>query len=198
VSETKEQRPTTCGYGKPTVAVAFKVGRFSGQDFTLQPDGTLRCPANLSLTAHERRREVNGNLRVVYGASISSCRSCPLREQCQWNGATTAKPRQVSVLLHPVTVGFAPVLWHDWGRRMHRHACIHLLRHQRVEVQVESGDAPLAVTFTPLSRSERAHYRLSWVQRLARNARPATGGKVTIRLFGVPEHIATSLGWAAA
>jgi hypothetical protein len=54
--ETKAQQPGTCGYGKPAVAVAFKVGRFSGQDFTLQPDGTLRCPANQSLTVHERRR----------------------------------------------------------------------------------------------------------------------------------------------
>ena len=197
-SEAKAQQPPICGYGKPTVAVAFKAGRFSGQDFTLQPDGTLRCPANQSLVAHERRREVDGSLRVVYGASILSCRPCPLRGQCQWNGGATAKPRQVSVLLHPVTVGSASVLWYDWGRRIHRRACILLLRHQRVEVQVQSRDAPLAITPAPLSRAERAHTRLSWAQRLARNARPETAGRITIRLFGVPEHFATSLGLAAA
>jgi hypothetical protein len=99
LSEAKEQQPPAAGYGKPTVAVAFKVGRFSGKDFTLQPDGTLRCPADQKLLAHERRREADGSLRVVYGASIRSCRSCPLREQCQWNGTATAKPRQVSVRL---------------------------------------------------------------------------------------------------
>src|SRR6266566_123390 len=144
VSGTNEQQSPTCGYGKPAVAIAFKAGRFSGQDFTLQPDGTLRGPANQLLFAHERRREIDGSLRVVYGASIRSCRPCPLREQCQWNGGATVKPRQVSVLLHPVTVGSAPLLWQDWSRRIHRRACIHLLRHQRIEVQAEPGNGPNA------------------------------------------------------
>lgn len=45
VPEAKEQQPSS-GYGKPAVAATFKAGRFSGQDFALQPDGTLRCPAN--------------------------------------------------------------------------------------------------------------------------------------------------------
>ena len=89
--------------------VELYLHRFSGQDFVLQSDGTLRCPANQPLVAHERRREADGSLRVVYGASIRSCRPCPLREQCQWNGGATAKPRQVSVLLHPVVVGSAPL-----------------------------------------------------------------------------------------
>ncbi len=108
LSETREQAPAhpvssapASGYGPPTTATSFKTGRFTGADFPLQPDGTLRCPAGQSLLAHERRRETDGSLRVVYGASIQSCRPCPLREQCQWNGNATAKPRQVSVLLHP-------------------------------------------------------------------------------------------------
>ena len=86
-----------------------KTGRFSGQDFPLQPDGTLRCPAGQSLRAHERRREADGSLRVVYAASLRSCRPCPQREQCQWQGSTTKKPRQGSRLLHPLAVGPAPV-----------------------------------------------------------------------------------------
>lgn len=199
-SEANEQQPRTCGYGKPSVAASWKTGRFSGQNFPLQPDGTLRCPAGQKLSAHERRRETDGSLRVVYAASIRSCRPCSLREQCQWNGGATAKPRQVSVLLFPVVVGSAPVLWHDWGRRVHRRACIQLLRHQHVEIQAESGSGvdsvKPAVTLAPLSRAERAHARLSWAQRLVCNARPVTAGQVTIRLFGVPERIATSLGLA--
>src|ERR1700694_1096064 len=137
MSEAKEQQSCTFGYGKPTEAAPWKVGRFSGQDFVPQPDGTLRCPAGQSLRAHERRREADGSLRVVYAASIRSCRPCPLRKPRQWNGSTTAKPRQVSVLLHPVAIGSAPVLWRDWRRRVHRRACMQRLRHQRVEVQVE-------------------------------------------------------------
>jgi hypothetical protein len=104
----------------------------------------------------------------------------------------------VSVLLHPVVIGRAPILWRDWRRRGQRRACMQLLRHQRVEVQVESGDAPLAVTAALLSRAERAHSPLAWAQRLARHARPLTAGQVTIRLFAVPEGFATSLGLVRA
>ncbi|HEY4386215.1 MAG TPA: hypothetical protein VGN34_17295 [Ktedonobacteraceae bacterium] len=49
-----------------------------------------------------------------------------------------------------------------------------------------------------LSRAQRAHYRLSWQERLTRNARVSTSGQVTIRRFGVPESFATSLGLATA
>jgi hypothetical protein len=118
----------SAGYAAPQVGLPWKACRFSGQDFALQPDGTLRCPADQKLVAHEQRREADGSLRVVYGASIRRCRPCPLRERCQWQGKTTKKPRQVSVLLHPLAVGNAPLLWCDWSRRVHRHACIQLLR----------------------------------------------------------------------
>jgi len=187
------------GYAPPEVGLPWKAGRFSGQDFALQPDGTLRCPADQKLLPHEHRREADGSLRVVYGASIHSCRPCPLREQCQWNGSATAKPRQVSMLLHPLQVSSAPLLWRDWSRRVHRRACLQLVRHQRIEVSLlppaaaSSGKADVI-----LSRPQRAHYRLSWQERLARNARASTSGQVTIRLFGVPESFATSLGLATA
>ena len=182
------------GYEPPVIGRAWKTGRYSGQDFALPPDGTLHCPAGQSLTAHEQRREADGSLRVVYGASIHSCRPCLLREQCQWQGSATAKPRQVSVLLHPLAIGGEPILWQDWSRREHHRACIQLLRHQRVEVQVGSRDSVTpAVAPALLSRAGRAHYRLSWVERLARNARPPTSGHVTIRLFGVPGVFAASL-----
>jgi len=195
---TGEQAPVQ-GYGKPAVALPWKAGRLSGEDFALQPDGTLRCPASQSLVAHERRREADGSLRVVYAASIRSCRPCPLRAQCQWQGSATKKPRQVSVLLHPLVVGAEPILWRDWSRRFHRRACIQLLRHQYIKVEVEPPtSASLAVQPVPLSRAQRAHYRLSWAERLARNARPLTAGQVTIRLFGIPEGFAISLGLATA
>jgi hypothetical protein len=103
------------GYAPPHVGLSWKAGRFSGQDFALQPDGTLRCPADQKLLAHEQRREADGSLRVVYGASIRSCRPCPLRQQCQWNGSATVKPRQVSVLLHPLRVGSAPLRLREIG-----------------------------------------------------------------------------------
>ncbi len=190
--------PPAVGYGPPTSATSWKTGRFTGADFPLQPDGTLRCPAGQSLRVQERRRETDGSLRVVYAASIRHCRSCPLREQCQWEGHATAKPRQVSVLLHPLRVGSAPLLWRDWSRREHRRACMQLVRQQRIEVSLSPPAASPLTTDVILSRAQRAHSRLSWVERLACNACPPTAGRVTIKLFGIPESFAASLGLAPA
>ena len=185
------------GYASPTTATTFKVGRFSGQDFTLQPDGTLRCPADQKLVPHEQRREADGSLRVVYGASIRSCRPCPLHARCQWNGCATAKPRQVSLLLHPLQVGSAPLFWRDWSRREYRRRCQMLVRHQRIEVNLSPHVAAQPRTAEAiLSRAQRAHTRLSWTERLARNVRGSAANQVTIRLFGVPEAFASSLGLA--
>jgi hypothetical protein len=87
----------------------------------------------------------------------------------------------------------------DWSRRFHRRACLHLLRDQRLEMQVESGSS-VSPILSPalLSRAQRAHYRLSWQERFARNARAPTASRVMIKLFGVPEGFATSLGLATA
>jgi hypothetical protein len=183
------------GYGPPEVASSWKAGRFTGRDFALQPDGSLCCPTGQKLSAHEQRREPDGSLRVVYAASIRSCRPCPLREQCQWLGKATAKPRQVSVLLHPLTVGSAPVLWRDWSRRRYRRACMQLLRQQQVMVQIER-EPSACLPPTILSRAQRAHYRLDQSERLARNARVSTANQVSVKLFGVPESLALVLGLA--
>ncbi len=202
-SEQTAARPASSapasGYAPPTTATAWKTGRFTGADFPLQLDGTLRCPAGSTLTPQERRREADGSLRVVYAASIRSCRPCPLRDQCQWEGNATKKPRQVSVLLHPLQVGPASLLWRDWSRREHRRACLQLVRHQRIEV---SMPPPAVASPYPaeviISRAQRAHTRLCWAERLARNARAPTAIPVTIRLFGIPEGFATSLGLVTA
>jgi hypothetical protein len=55
---------------------------------------------------------------------------------------------------------------------------------------------PVGLTSLPviLTRAQRAHSRLSWQERLARNARATTEAPPTITLFGVPEHFAAFLG----
>jgi hypothetical protein len=186
------------GYGAPEVALPWKAGRFSGRDFAFQPDGTLRCPTGQTLSVHERRPEADGCLRIVYAASIRSCRPCPVREQCQWQGSATKKPRQVSVLLHPLMVGSAPLLWRDWSRRRYRQACIQLLRSQRVDVPYEQDREVRAVPSPPvLSRAQRAHYRLSFAERCAQNVRAPSASRPMITLFGVPETFSAFLGLAA-
>jgi hypothetical protein len=186
--------PPNSGYAPPATATSWKADRFTGADFPLQPDGTLRCPAGHVLVPHERRRERDGSLRVVYAASIRDCRACLLRERCQWNGSATAKPRQVSVLLHPLLVGSAPLLWRDWNRRHQRRACIHLHR-QHLDLQIEPAPPSPEISAPPtISRAERAHYRLSWEERLARNARTDQAELISLTLFGIPERLAIFLG----
>jgi hypothetical protein len=187
------------GYRPAEPGQSWKQGRFSGRDFALQPEGTLRCPAGATLAPTEQRREADGSLRVVYEARIRDCRPCRLREHCQWHGKAAKHPRRVSLLLHPLAVASAPLLWRDWSRRTQRRACLELVRGQRVEVQMEAGRAPRPpAKAPPLSRPARAHWRLSWAQRLARNARARAVGPVTIHLFGVPDTFAHFLGLATA
>lgn len=193
------QAALTSGYASPEAGSPWKTGRFSGRAFVRQADGTLCCPAGKTLHPTEQRREAGGTLRILFAARIRDCRGCHLREHCQWHGKTTMKPRRVSLLLHPLAIGAAPVLWKDWSRRQHRSAALQLCRHQRVEVQVDQTSpattGPQPVTW---SRAQRAHYRLSWEERLARNARPLMAGRVTLRLFGIPASFATSLGLLTA
>jgi len=49
-----------------------------------------------------------------------------------------------------------------------------------------------------ISRSQRAHFRLSWEERLARNARNDQAERISLTLFGIPQRLATFLGLATA
>jgi hypothetical protein len=183
------------------------MGCIAGQRFTPQLDGTLQCPADFPLYPQERRPERDGSVRVVYAARIGHCRPCPRREECQGYGAATKKPRRVSAVLWPLdtTEEVAslppplptshPIVWGDWQRCFHRRAVVKLLRHHRVEVELAETALPAQPPPVRLiSRAERAHYRLSWEQRLACNARSSAAPDVSIKLFGIPEAFATSLG----
>jgi hypothetical protein len=72
------------------------------------------------------------------------------------------------------------------------------LRHQQMMVQLESKAPTRAVMSTRLSRAERAHARLAWEARLARNVQTPGKGRVTITRFGVPDHVADVLGLRSA
>jgi len=55
-------------------------------------------------------------------------------------------------------------------------------------VSASLRDAPIA------SRAERAHYRLSWQQRLAWNARSLLTSAPAITIYGLPSAFAQSVG----
>jgi hypothetical protein len=51
VSQADGKQPGEQGYAQPVIGGSWKAGRFSGEDFALQPDGTVCCPAGESLHA---------------------------------------------------------------------------------------------------------------------------------------------------
>ena len=204
-------------YGSPQWARLSFTHGFPGSAFTPQPDGTLRCPANHPLYLQERRPERNGSLRVLYAARIGHCRSCPLRAQCQEN-STTIKPRRVSAVLWPLDSSppacssahadtllappCAPVLWKDWPRCAIRRRWLKVIRSETVRLTVDVPTSTHSSTRTSsvscetvLTRAARAHWRLSWQQRLARNARPADAPSLVVTLHGLPATFASSFGF---
>jgi hypothetical protein len=202
-------------YGPPKFAQPSFTHGFPGSAFTPQPDGTLRCPAGHPLYLQERRPERNGSLRVLYAARIGHCRPCPLREQCQESGSTKKPRRVSAVFwprTYPPPGGAAlaskadqvsppaeqapaslpipaqPVRWGDWPRCQIRRTFVQLLRTQAVLISVRATETlvPTKPHSPPLeTRAERAHWRLSWAQRLTRNARPSTAPSVEIVLYGL-------------
>jgi hypothetical protein len=197
----------------PQWARAARVGSFGGEDFVPQSDGTLRCPHGATLSPQERRPEHDGTLRVLYAARIADCRSCPLRPQCQGHGTATNKPRRVSAVLHPqpqpqpqpaseerappYLPATHPLLWADWSRCQPRRAWIQWQRSHLVTVNAPPVSSPPSIP-SLLSRAERAHWRLSWEQRLARNARPSPAPPVEITVYGLPTVFAQTLGLRVA
>jgi hypothetical protein len=197
-------------------------GRFSGKDFALLDEATLRCPAGKLLRARSRVPLRNGNLRICFSAKIGDCRGCPLAQQCIGVGAYGDKPRQVSGIrkrleptrrpkvppwqhleaLQEVPLPQAPcdLVWCDTGGRRLRRRWFTGLRTQRVTieeleamaVQPEPRTSPLILT-----RAQRAHARLSWQERLARNTQSRSSVRFQLTLFGVPPQVAAYLNLAS-
>jgi hypothetical protein len=218
-----EATAVSMSYGPPQLARPSFTGGFSGAAFALQPDGTLRCPANHPLYPQERRLERDGSLRVLYAARIGHCRSCPLRSQCQESGSPT-KTRRVSAVFWPTSSNASvsaplppqrdapasapapsllspsacPVLWGDWERCQIRRRWLHLLRTQTV--LLTTGSLPHAQEADiqqpeVQTRSQRAHCRLRWDERLARNARSSTALPLEVTIHGLPATFAQSFGF---
>lgn len=210
VGEDPCQQSQTSGvYSTAQWARTSRVGIFAGKDFELQLDSTLRCPANHRLYPQERRAEHDGTLRVVYAARIGDCRACPLREQCLAHGNETKHARRVSALLRPIEgpspppapvpsllPATKPILWGDWGRCQTRRRLMKLLRTQTVTITLlpAAVSALDAADHRPLTQQQRKHARLTWEQRLARNASGASEPCVKLHLFGIPAAFAQAIG----
>ena len=218
-ASTTEPAPTAEVYGPPQWARRSFTGGFPGSAFTLQPDGSLLCPANHPLYAQERRSERDGSLRLLYAARIGDCRRCELRAQCQ-ESLSTSKPRRVSAVFWPdparcvsATLPSLPepppktpepvacfaVLWGDWPRCQVRRNWLKVVRCETMEVTMgmtPTKDPRALTTEHVMTRAQRAHWRLNWQERLARNARPSTAPPLTLTLHGLPATFAHVYGFA--
>ena len=73
-----------------------------------------------------------------------------------------------------------------------------LVREQHIEVgQTQGPPSQRSPGPAILSRAQRARFRLSWAERLTRNAYVPANGQVSIKLFGVPDQFADFLGLRA-
>ncbi len=200
-------------YGPPQWARPSFTHGFAGSAFALQPDGTLRCPTDHPLYPQERRSERDGSLRVLYAARIGHCRACPLRSQCQ-QSSSSLKPRRVSAVFWPLSsphsdsfppleeatdpLPLAAVLWKDWPRSRIRLGWLKVVRSETVCLTSSPSPVPSPAPSPPqsvLTRAQRAHWRLSWEQRLARNARPPDASPLLVTLHGLPALFAQSFGF---
>lgn len=92
-----------------------------------------------------------------------------------------------------------PVVWKDWPRCSIRRVWLKVIRSQTVYLTESLATLGLSPATPPLevilTRAQRAHWRLSWQQRLARNARPSDASLLAVTLHGLPVLFAQSLGF---
>jgi len=214
VPARSEQPTPQVQYGPAQWARPSFTGGFPGSAFTLQLDGTLRCPADHALYPQERRPERDGSLRVLYAARIGHCRGCPLRAQCQESSATI-KPRRVSAVFWPLSDSLStcspalpepsepppllPVVWRDWPRCLLRRAWLKVMRSETVTfcwATAQTTEQTAQTSKAVLTRAQRAHYRLSWQERFVRNASPSDAPQLSVTLHGLPTTFVASFGFA--
>ncbi|WNZ43235.1 hypothetical protein Q2T42_26340 [Leptolyngbya boryana CZ1] len=103
-------------------------------------------------------------------------------------------PQQSASLATPqAQLATQPVFWLDLQATRLRRDLKQQLRHQQVIIE----SVPIALmapaqTVPVLTREQRSHRRLSWAERLARNALAETGIHWQVQLFGIAS---TVLEW---
>ncbi len=194
-----------------------RIGRFTGQAFEVLENGTLRCPADKILRPQERRTEADGTLRIVYRAKQADCRNCPLALDCLGRQMSGEHPRRVSAVRKRMAVpggtraavihedatlvsqnsARQDMIWCDLSGYRIRHTFMVHMRRQRVTVvAVQAADAEPLLPDMPRiwTRAERAHRRLCWAARQARNQCAAGLPRYTFTLFGIAPTLAAYLG----
>jgi hypothetical protein len=87
-----------------------------------------------------------------------------------------------------------PVLWGDWPRCSIRRRWFQLLRSQTVILpseRIHPEKKQDSIVPERQNRAQRAHWRLSWDERLARNTCPSTDTFLKVTIHGLPATFAT-------
>jgi hypothetical protein len=90
-----------------------------------------------------------------------------------------------------------PVLWGDWPRCSIRRRWFQLLRSQTVILpseRIHPEKKQDSIVPERQTRAQRAHWRLSWDERLARNTCPSTDTFLKVTIHGLPATFAPLFG----
>lgn len=186
--------------------------KFAGKDFTVESARSVRCPAGHSMYRREVRRNGRGDLLLIFSMARRTCLQCPLRERCVANGSAMTNGRRITVIrrklldnpAQPVGNAAVPtrcisvshvkaihsVIWEDLPAVFLRRDLSRNLRQHQFEFDSMIPPAEKQKSFL-LSRDQRAHRRISWSERLARNALDPQGQYWRVRLFGISTTLAT-------
>lgn len=183
-------------------------GKFSGADFKLLDERTLQCPAGHSMYRREVRQNRLGDLLILFGINPRTCQQCPLKSQCLADGSKGSGGRRITVIRkkllgvppevqplaqpHPVLENPVtphsplPVLWLDFPATRLRRDLTHRLRQHQIVIEPACVTLALPPSKSPLmTRDQRAHRRLTWVQRWKRNTSTDAVPHWEVKLFGL-------------
>jgi hypothetical protein len=172
--------------------------RLKASSFSLSSDAQVLCPAGQPLAASGTTiQDTPYRQRQVWKAHPKRCATCPLRTACLGEQARPTAYRSVSTVrlqLPPTSSlrpreGLLPALhWRDVPARALRRRFMTHLHHQQVHLTVQSHPPASPIPRPP--RAERAHQRLSWLERRSRNAGPSTP-RFALTVSGIPEQLLT-------
>jgi hypothetical protein len=98
---------------------------------------------------------------------------------------------RASIITHnPTPIGTKPILWLDLAAKTLRNFLPTLLMLLRFDIAYQPGDIYID---QPLTRSQRARRRLTYSQRLAKNALPKNSKPVHVHVHGLPVEISKYL-----
>lgn len=137
-------------------------------------------------------------MRAALSRSASLLHPSQQRSEVESSCSASSFTRTDAPALQPL----APVLWKDWPRCGIQRTWLKVIRSQTVGLTESLATPTLSLVTisseTVLTRAQRAHWRLSWEQRLARNARPADAHRLLVTLHGLPATFAHSFGEATS